>query len=73
MTPFEKALLQAVNDDFAHVPPEVELDFSPITVKKATKPRPNPAPKIAEAGPQPISTFVKKLLNKKYPTKPYKP
>ena len=28
---------------------------------------------MAEAGPQPISTFVKKLLNKKYPTKPYNP
>lgn len=38
MTPFEKALLQAVNDDFSHVPPEEALDFSPIIAKKATKP-----------------------------------
>ena len=37
MTQFEKALLQAVNDDFSHVPPEEELDFAPITVKKGVK------------------------------------
>lgn len=37
MTPFEKALLQAVNDDFSHVPPEEELDFSPISIKKPTR------------------------------------
>ena len=37
MTPFEKALIQAVNDDFAHVPPEEELDFAPIPVKKGIK------------------------------------
>ncbi len=39
MTPFEKALIQAVNDDFSHVPPEEELDFAPIPMKKGTKTR----------------------------------
>ncbi len=34
MNPFEKALLQAVNDDFSHVPPEEELDFPPIHMGK---------------------------------------
>lgn len=37
MTPFEKALIQAVNDDFSHVPPEEELDFPPISMKKTAK------------------------------------
>ena len=37
MNAFEKALLQAVNDDFSHVPSEEELDFPPISVKKTDK------------------------------------
>ncbi len=37
MTPFEKAMIQAVNDDFSHVPPEEELDFPPIHIKKTAK------------------------------------
>lgn len=40
MTPFEKALIQAVNDDFAHVPPEEDLAFAPISIKKATRKSP---------------------------------
>lgn len=35
MNAFEKALLQAVNDDFSHVPAEEELNTPPISMKKA--------------------------------------
>ena len=37
MTPFEKALIQAVNDDFSHVPPEEELDCPVIPLRKIRK------------------------------------
>ena len=37
MTPLEKALIQAVNDDFSHVPPEAELDFPPVSMRKIRK------------------------------------
>lgn len=34
MTPFEKSLIQAVNDDFSHIPPEEELDCPVISLRK---------------------------------------
>ena len=37
MNAFEKALLQAVNDDFSHVPAEEELDMPPVTMKKTVR------------------------------------
>lgn len=37
MNPFEKALLQAVNEDFSHVPPEEELDLPVISLRKIRK------------------------------------
>ena len=37
MEPFEKALLDAVTDEFSHVPPEDALDFAPISLKKVRK------------------------------------
>lgn len=37
MTPFEKALIQAINDDFSHVPSEEELDCPAISLRKVPK------------------------------------
>ena len=37
MNPFEKALLDAVTDEFSHVPPEDTLDIPPIPTRKIRK------------------------------------
>ena len=37
MNPFEKALLDAVNEEFDHVPRESDLDFAPLSLKKTKK------------------------------------
>lgn len=37
MNPFEKALLDAVNEEFDHIPHESDLDFAPLSLKKAQK------------------------------------
>ncbi len=39
MTTFERALLQAVNEDFSHVPPEEELNCPTLPPRKLPKPK----------------------------------